>query len=125
MILFDTPREDTFRGRTVRTAHLVSDLADPIAARAELDAFAERLGLRRKWIQYPGQPKEHYDLFDSRIERAREAGAREVSQRELVERVVQPRRARARVDWFLRTARREPVEAGVLLTPVVGDREIK
>lgn len=41
----------------------------------ELHTFATRLGLRRAWAQYPGTWKSHYDLTDSKRQRALQLGA--------------------------------------------------
>ena len=61
-------------GRVVRGtwSHMTAD------TRAELDAMADRIGLKRQWIQYPGTPKEHYDVTESRRAAAVAAGAVEV-----------------------------------------------
>lgn len=50
--------------------------------RAELDAMADRIGLRRSWIQHPGTWKEHYDVTASKRRAAVAAGAISVSGRE-------------------------------------------
>ncbi len=79
MILFDTPRPVTFR-RFKTTAHCSSDLVGPEATE-ELLAFGRRIGLRDAWLQHRGLSKEHFDLFDGVIARARRAGAVEVPSR--------------------------------------------
>jgi hypothetical protein len=91
MILFDTPRSAGFR-RFKLTSHLMSDLIGS-AGTAELDTFARSIGLRLGWRQNTGTETEHYDLFDGAIDRARAAGATEVSGRDLITRVVHPKRA--------------------------------
>ena len=58
--------------------HMIAD------SREELDAMADRIGVRRKWIQKPGTPGEHYDICKSKRARAVAAGAVEVDSRELV-----------------------------------------
>lgn len=57
--------------RTVRGVwcHMTAD------TREELDAMADRIGLRRAWIQHPGTWKEHYDLTQSKKRLALAAGA--------------------------------------------------
>ena len=50
--------------------------------REELDAMADKIGLRRSWIQYPGTWKEHYDVTESRRAAAVREGAVEVSMRD-------------------------------------------
>lgn len=67
--------------RTVQDVwcHMTAD------SRAELDAMADRIGLRREWIQCPGTWKEHYDLTRRRRRAAVRAGAIEVQAREHVQ----------------------------------------
>jgi len=91
MILMDQRRIARFKGRLVQTAHLMSDLPGE-AGTAELDAFARRIGIRTKWRQNSGTETEHYDLFGSRLDQAADAGAVVVTGRELIERVVFPKR---------------------------------
>ena len=91
MILIDQWRPTTFR-RFRRTAHVMSDLPGQ-AGTDELDAFVAQLGLRKEWRQNTGEATEHYDLFDAAIARALVAGATLVSTRDLVLRVVRPKRA--------------------------------
>ena len=74
MIIMDPPHQDTFRGRTIITAHLVSSLVGAEGT-AELIAFAKRIGMREAWIQHRGEDKEHFDLMGSRCEAAQQAGA--------------------------------------------------
>jgi len=63
--------------RGMRMCHMIAD------SRAELDAMADRIGVARKWIQYPGTAREHYDICRAARARAVAAGALEVTQREL------------------------------------------
>lgn len=74
--------------RTVRGVwcHMTADTRD------ELDAMADRIGLRRSWIQHPGTWKEHYDLTQSRRRLAVAAGAVEVDARQHELEVLGPRR---------------------------------
>ena len=61
-------------------SHLTADTTE------ELVEFAERLGLKRHWIQNPGNPwKEHFDVVDSKRELAIRLGAVQVTMREAVE----------------------------------------
>lgn len=50
-------------------SHLMADSTE------ELVEFAARLGLRAEWIQYPGTPKEHFDVTDGVRTKALRAGA--------------------------------------------------
>jgi len=95
VILLDQPRPVRFR-RFRRTAHLMSDLVG-VAGTVELDAFAERVGLKAEWRQNSGTETEHYDLFDGAIERAVAAGGVVVTSRDLILRVVRPKRAARKV----------------------------
>ncbi len=70
-----------FHFRHRRCGHLVSD-----SSIEELHAFAERLGLRREWLQRRSIP--HYDLTGERYELALAMGAELISSRELVRRAV-------------------------------------
>lgn len=91
-LLFDHPRPVRFRALRT-TSHLMSDLADPEEASKELRLFAKKISLHDSWIQNVGMATEHFDLFDGAISRARRAGAEEVSSRDLISRVVVPRRS--------------------------------
>ena|SRR5687768_7338891 len=53
----------------------------------ELLAMADRIGLARRWIQYAGTYREHFDIALHDRARAVEQGAIEVSRRELVARL--------------------------------------
>ena len=52
----------------------------------ELLAMADRIGVARKWIQYPGTKKEHFDLCKSKRALAITHGAVEIPTRELCQR---------------------------------------
>jgi hypothetical protein len=60
--------------------HMIADTAD------ELLAMVDRIGVKRKWIQYPGTPKEHFDICWTKRKLAVKAGAVEVTMRELWQR---------------------------------------
>jgi Protein of unknown function (DUF4031) len=45
---------------------------------AELLAMADAIGVARKWIQYPGTVKEHFDICKSKRAKAVALGAIEV-----------------------------------------------
>lgn len=63
-------------GRMVM-CHMIADSTD------ELLAMADKIGVARKWIQAAGTHREHFDVCQSKRLAAIEAGAVEVSQREL------------------------------------------
>jgi hypothetical protein len=68
-------RGDRGSGRVVtgRWSHLLADDPD------ELAGFAARLGLRPEWLQFPGTPREHYDIVEAVRRRAVAAGAVPIS----------------------------------------------
>jgi len=72
-------------GILARWSHLTAD------TRAELDAFAARLGLRPQWIQYPDSCLEHYDLTDSKRRLALRLGAIAITNGEAGHQVVAKR----------------------------------
>ncbi len=49
----------------------------------ELLAMAERIGVQRKWLQYPGTYREHFDICLSKRAKAVALGAKEVTRLEL------------------------------------------
>jgi hypothetical protein len=83
MIVFDRPRPVVFH-RFRLTAHLMSTREAPWST-GEILRFGERIGMRAEWLQYPGHWKEHFDLFDEAIIRARDHGALEVARRRMAE----------------------------------------
>lgn len=74
MILMDTPRIDTFQGREIRTAHLISDIPGQPGTDELLD-FARRLGLKAEWLQKAGTHHEHFDLMGVKCDAAQRMGA--------------------------------------------------
>jgi len=64
-------------GRTFVFCHMVAD------SEAELHAMADRIGVRRKWYQYPEKSRyPHYDITLSKRALAISEGAIEISQRQ-------------------------------------------
>jgi hypothetical protein len=63
-------------GRMVM-CHMVADSED------ELLSMADRIGVARRWHQYPGTPKSHFDIALSKRQLAVEHGAIEITWREL------------------------------------------
>jgi len=74
MMVFVDNMNAHFRGMIM--CHLMAETTD------ELDAFAKKLGLRRKWRQAGSW--NHYDICLSMKKQAIAAGAREVTTREMV-----------------------------------------
>lgn len=56
----------------------------------ELLAMADKIGVARKWIQYPGTPREHFDVCLSAKAKAIANGAIEITMREMAERFRRP-----------------------------------
>lgn len=63
--------------RRMKMCHMVADTTD------ELLAMADKIGVRRKWLQATGTHREHFDICMSKRAKAVAAGAIEVTQREL------------------------------------------
>ena len=61
----------------MKMSHMIAD------TREELLAMADRIGLSQRWLQYPGTPKEHFDVSLSYRAKAVAAGAIEISMRDL------------------------------------------
>lgn len=56
--------------------HMVSDTTE------ELLAMVDRIGVQRKWIQYPGTYNEHFDICLAKKALALKSGAVEISARD-------------------------------------------
>ena len=61
----------------MKMCHMIADSTE------ELLAMADRLGVARKWIQSAGTAREHFDIAMSKRALAVEAGAVEVTMKEL------------------------------------------
>lgn len=61
----------------MKMCHMIADSTD------ELLAMADRIGVARKWIQSAGTAREHFDIALSKRALAVEAGAVEITMREL------------------------------------------
>ena len=91
-IYMDIPRDIRGEFKNYRkSSHVMSDLIGE-AGTKELITFGEGIGLWEKWLQKRGDPQEHFDLFDSRVDRAIAAGATVVSGRDLIAKCVGPKR---------------------------------
>lgn len=64
--------------RGMLMSHLIAD------TREELLSMTTRIGVAHRWIQFPGTPKEHFDICASKRALALAAGAIPVSSREIV-----------------------------------------
>ncbi len=72
--------QPTRRWRWNQASHLVADTVD------ELHAFAEELGLKRVWFQSTGTIP-HYDLTVYKRREAVRQGAKEITMREMGQRI--------------------------------------
>lgn len=61
----------------MRMSHMVADTTE------ELLAMADKIGVARKWLQYPGTDREHFDIALSKRTLAVKHGAIEITMREL------------------------------------------
>ncbi|WP_447751700.1 DUF4031 domain-containing protein [Pseudomonas nicosulfuronedens] len=68
--------------------HMVADTEE------ELLAMADKIGVARRWHQYPGADKSHFDICLSKRALAVAAGAVEIEGRQTVELVRQKRQQR-------------------------------
>lgn len=57
--------------------HMMADTTE------ELLEMADTIGVARRWIQYPGTAREHFDISLGKKKLAIAAGARQVSRREI------------------------------------------
>lgn len=57
--------------------HMIADTTE------ELLSMADKIGVARKWIQYPGTNHEHFDICLSKRKKAVAFGAKEITMREL------------------------------------------
>jgi len=73
----------------MKMSHLIADSS------AELLEMADRIGVRRRWLQHAGCHTEHLDICASKRRLAIEAGAVPVSSRELGLKLVEKRRRMA------------------------------
>ncbi len=69
----------------MKMCHMIADTP------AELLAMVDRIGVARKWIQNKGTAREHFDIALSKRALAVEAGAVEISMRDLA-RITRDRR---------------------------------
>jgi hypothetical protein len=66
--------EAAYRG--MKMCHMVADTTE------ELLAMVDKIGVKRKWIQYPGTYNEHFDICLAKKKLALAAGAVEISARD-------------------------------------------
>lgn len=67
--------------------HMTADTTE------ELVAMADKIGVQRKWIQYPGTWKEHFDIAKSKRALAVKFGSIELDMKEAAEHIRRRREA--------------------------------
>jgi hypothetical protein len=63
----------------MKMSHMVADTSE------ELLEMATKIGVQHKWIQFPGTPREHFDICLSKRKKALLNGAKEITWREYSE----------------------------------------
>jgi hypothetical protein len=70
----------------MKMSHMVADTS------SELVEMANKIGVNKKWIQYPGTPREHFDICMSKRKLAIKNGAVEITWRQMGERLLSLRK---------------------------------
>lgn len=65
--------------------HMIADTTE------ELLEMCDKIGVNKKWIQYPGTADEHFDICLSKKKKAIENGAVEIGMRELAKKIADRR----------------------------------
>lgn len=68
--------------RGMLMCHMMAD------STAELLQMADKIGVARRWIQKPGSRREHFDICKAKRALAVQAGAVELTQRDMVKRLI-------------------------------------
>lgn len=78
---------DDFKARYWRMimCHMIADTTE------ELLEMCDKIGVNKKWIQYPGTADEHFDICLSKKKKAIENGAVEIGMRELAKKIADRR----------------------------------
>lgn len=75
--MYTTSMGEFKRGmHTYKMSHMIADTTE------ELKDMASKIGVDKKWLQYPGTYKEHFDITMAARERALRLGARSISMRQ-------------------------------------------
>jgi len=62
--------------RNMKMSHLIADTTE------ELLRMVDKIGVQRKWIQHKGTGQEHFDIAQTKREKAIKAGARPITYRQ-------------------------------------------
>ncbi len=101
----------------MKMSHMIADTTE------ELLAMADKIGVQRKWLQYRGTSKEHFDIAKSKRALAVAAGAVEIDvlqtsamcrRRRMTGQLGQPDDA---LEWARADMRAEVQAAGVQVAP--------
>jgi Protein of unknown function (DUF4031) len=65
----------------MRMSHMIADTSE------ELLEMADKIGVKRRWIQRPGTCWEHFDICKSKRAKAIQLGAKQLTMRQLVQKV--------------------------------------
>lgn len=91
------------RYRGMKMSHLIADTTD------ELLAMADKIGVKRKWLQHPGTCNEHFDICLAMRVKAVALGAIEINYRDYAKEI-ERRCEEVGVHWALssQTPRKKP-----------------
>ena len=67
----------------MKMSHMIADTHE------ELMDMAQKIGINKKWIQYPGAYREHFDVSMSLRKKAVEFGAIEITMRQLADKTAE------------------------------------
>ena len=70
----------------MKMCHMIADTSD------ELLSMADKIGIKRKWVQKKGKYDEHFDICMSKKAKAIELGAKEITWRELGKKIIERRK---------------------------------
>lgn len=86
-ILMYTPENGQTKRRGYRWCHMIADTPE------ELREMAEKIGASKRYLHHAETEKEHFDLTPPRRASAVYHGAIEISQKDLVQRIMEKRNA--------------------------------
>jgi hypothetical protein len=96
MIVIDTkdgdPKNPVRTSGGHKAAHILSDRPGKAGSKELID-FAKTIGLLQRHIQDPGTPREHLDVWGSKLDAALDARAEEVGMKGIVQVIKKKREA--------------------------------
>lgn len=69
----------------MRMSHMIADTSE------ELLEMADKIGVKRRWLQRPGTCWEHFDICKAKRAKAIQLGAKQITMRQLVQKVQERR----------------------------------